>query len=105
MKSKISNLKKGILFTLVTLFSLAAFAQNVTVRGNVTDGSGESLVGATVQIKGTSIGTVTDVDGNFTLPNVSSSAILEVSYVGMRTQTISVNGRTIINVILEEDTE
>lgn len=105
MKRKILNFKKGILLTLVTLFSLGTFAQHITVRGNITDGSGESLVGVTVQVQGTNIGTVTDVDGNYNIPNVSSSAILEVSYVGMRTQSIPVNGRTFINVTLEEDTE
>ncbi len=50
MKRKMMILKKGILLTMVTLFSLGVFAQNITVRGNITDGSGESLVGVTVQV-------------------------------------------------------
>lgn len=105
MKMKKTNLKKGILFTIMCLFSIIIFAQNITVRGNVSDGSGESLIGVTVQVEGTSVGTVTDADGNFILPNVPSNATLIISYVGMNSQNISVNGRTVINVILEDDTE
>ena len=70
MKRKLTNLKKGILFTIMCLISSTILAQSITVRGNVTDGLGESLVGVTVQVEGTSVGTVTDIDGNFTLPNV-----------------------------------
>lgn len=80
-------------------------AQTIGVRGTVTDGTGESLIGVTVQVLGLSTGTVTDIDGNYMLPNVPSNAILEISYVGMHTQTIPVNGRTTINVVMEEDTE
>lgn len=50
MKRKKINLKTGILLTIMCLFSATIFAQNITVRGNVTDGSGESLVGVTVQV-------------------------------------------------------
>lgn len=105
MKRKNLNLKKGILFTLIWTISVCVFAQNITVRGTVTDGSGEPMIGVTVQVRGTATGTVTDIDGNFVLPNVPSDATLEISYVGMHSQTIAVNGRTSINVILEEDTE
>ena len=105
MKMKKTNLKKGILFTIMCLFSITIFAQNITVRGNVSDGSGESLIGVTVQVEGTSVGTVTDADGNFILTNVPSNATLIISYVGMNSQNISVNGRAVINVILEDDTE
>ena len=91
MKRKKINLKTGILLTIMCLFSATIFAQNITVRGNVTDGSGESLVGVTVQVEGTGIGTVTDIDGNFSIPNVPSNAVLTISYVGMNTQTVPVN--------------
>lgn len=105
MKRIFLNLTRGIIVTLLWLFSVCMIAQNITVRGTVTDGLGESMIGVTVQIRGTSIGTITDFDGNFVLNNVPSDAVLEVSYVGMRTQSISVNGRTLINLTLEEDTE
>jgi len=105
MKQKIVNMKKGFLFALLCVFSFNALGQNITVRGNITDNDGESLVGVTVQVHGTATGTVTDIDGNFMIPNVPPNAVLDVSYVGMRMQTVSVNGRTRINVVMEEDTE
>lgn len=105
MKRKISNLSKGILFIILWTFSLCIFAQNITVRGIVTDATNEPLIGVTVRIEGTSVGTITDVNGNFTFPNIPFNAVLEVSYVGMVSQNIPVNGRTTINVVLREDTE
>ncbi|NLY23533.1 MAG: SusC/RagA family TonB-linked outer membrane protein, partial [Bacteroidales bacterium] len=105
MKQQKLNLKRGILLALLCAFSLSTIAQNITVRGSVADESGETLVGVTVQIQGTATGTVTDVDGNFMIPNVPRNAVLEVSYVGMQTEVIHVNGRTLINVVLTEDTE
>ncbi|OJV86519.1 MAG: SusC/RagA family TonB-linked outer membrane protein [Bacteroidia bacterium 44-10] len=105
MKKQVFNLSKGVVFILMWTLSLCLYAQGITVRGVVTDTKGEPLVGVTVQVEGTSTGTITDMDGNFTLQNVSSTATLEVSYVGMKTQVISLNGRTTVNITLEEDTE
>lgn len=105
MKKAIFNLKKGLLLTFLCAFFFNTFAQNITVRGNIVDNMGESLVGVTVQVSGATVGTITDVDGNYLLNNVPADAELEISYVGMRTQLVPVNGRTSINVILEEDTE
>lgn len=105
MKKAITFLKKGSLLAFLCAFSFNTFAQNITVRGNIVDGTGESLVGVTVQVSGTTTGTVTDFDGNYLLTNVPANAELEISYVGMRTQTVPVNGRPTINVTLEEDTE
>lgn len=105
MKRKISTLLRGFCLTLLSTLSLSMFAQNVTVRGTVSDLTGDPLIGVTVQVRGTSIGTVTDINGNFSLPNVTPNATLDVSYVGMRPQTIALNGRTNIRVVMEEDTE
>ncbi|WP_294067410.1 SusC/RagA family TonB-linked outer membrane protein [Proteiniphilum sp. UBA1028] len=105
MKRKKINSKKVILFTLLCLFARSMSAQNVSVRGTVTDGTGESLIGVTIQVQGSSAGSVTDLDGHFVLLNVPSNATIEVSYVGMLTQIIPLNGRTTINVVMEEDTE
>ncbi|OFX52864.1 MAG: SusC/RagA family TonB-linked outer membrane protein [Bacteroidetes bacterium GWD2_45_23] len=105
MKRKISNLLRGFCLTLVGAVSLSLFSQNVTVTGTVSDATGEPLIGVTVQVTGTSVGTVTDMNGNFSLPNVPGGATLEVSYVGMRTQSIALNGRTSLRVVLHEDTE
>lgn len=81
------------------------FAQNITVIGTVYDTDGEALIGVTVQVQGTTTGTVTDVNGGYVLQNVAPNAILEVSYVGMRTEIIPVRGRTQIDVELTDDTE
>lgn len=105
MKKQISNLSRGIVFILLCTFSLYASAQNMTVRGKVTDAKGEPLIGVTVQVQGTTSGTVTDANGDFSLPNVPSNSMLEVSYVGMLTQTVAVDGRTSVDVVLQEDTE
>ena len=105
MKQNNLNLKKGILLICLAIFSLSSFAQNISIRGNITDSSGESLIGVTVQVQGTTIGTVTDVDGNYTIPSISTNAVLEVSYVGMNPQVIPINGRTVINIVMQEDTE
>ncbi|SDZ92485.1 TonB-linked outer membrane protein, SusC/RagA family [Porphyromonadaceae bacterium KH3R12] len=103
MKRKIVNLTKGILIALSWSFSLCMLAQNITVRGTVTDNAGEALIGVTVQVQGTTIGTVTDIEGNFILPNVPSDATIEVSYIGMQTQIIEVAGRNNIQITLRED--
>lgn len=104
-KKKLINLCRGLLPAFLWLLALSISAQNITVSGIVSDISGEPLIGVTIQILNTTIGTVTDADGNYSLPNVSYDAVLEVSYVGMTTQQINVNGRSTINVTLSEDSE
>ncbi|HOO94770.1 MAG TPA: TonB-dependent receptor plug domain-containing protein [Proteiniphilum sp.] len=105
MKRKVSIFQRGICLALLSTFSLFLFAQNVTLRGTVADAAGEPLIGVTVQVQGTTLGTVTDVEGNFTLLNVPPDAILEITYVGMRPQVISLNGRNSLQVVMAEDTE
>ncbi len=86
------------------LLSLSAFAQQITVKGHVVDATGEPVIGASV-IEGKSTnGTITDIDGNFSL-NVSANSTLTISFVGYKTQTVSVNGKTALKVTLQEDTE
>lgn len=85
MKKKISlSLTKGMVFVFLWMISLTMFAQELTVRGSVKDTKGEPLIGVTVRVKGTAIGTVTDMNGVFTLSNVPTDATLEISYVGMK---------------------
>ncbi|MCR4853328.1 MAG: carboxypeptidase-like regulatory domain-containing protein, partial [Prevotella sp.] len=81
---------------------LVGFAQKA-VTGNVKDASGEPLIGVSVMVKGTSTGVMTDMDGNFNLPSVSSSAQLSFSYVGFKTKTVSVGNSSKFNIVLEED--
>ncbi|RFZ83205.1 TonB-dependent receptor [Mucilaginibacter terrenus] len=88
------------LLLLFTFFSTAVFAQNITVKGKVSDAkTGEALIGVTVGVQGTSNGTQTDVNGNFTV-SVASNATLQVSYIGYTTQTVAVDGRTSIDIKL-----
>lgn len=77
--------------------------QQRSLSGQVTDASGNPLPGVTVVIEGTTVGTITDSDGNYSLSNVPENATLQFSFVGMRTQDIVVGTQTSINVVLEED--
>lgn len=105
MKRRKSNLCKGTLFALLWTFCLCVYAQNVTIKGTVADTKGEPLMGVTVQIKGSTIGTITDMDGRFTLSGVPSNATINISYIGMLSQSVQLKGRTSLNIILEEDSE
>ena len=73
-----------------------------SISGTVKDGNGEPLIGATVRVKGSSTGTVTDIDGNYTL-NVPANAELEISYIGFIDQQIHVGNKTNYNIILKEN--
>ena len=75
-----------------------------TVTGRVSDSSGAPLPGVTVVVKGTTNGTITDFNGNYTLANVPENGTLIFSFVGMRTQELAVGGRSSINVDLIEET-
>jgi len=72
------------------------------VAGMVTDANGEALAGVTVAVKGTNLGTLTGVDGKFTLTNIPEGAILVFSFVGLKTQEIPVAGQATINIKMEE---
>ncbi|HMM17945.1 SusC/RagA family TonB-linked outer membrane protein [Proteiniphilum sp. UBA5480] len=97
----------GLLFMVSWVIPLGTLtAQNLTITGIVTDIEEEPLAGVTIKVQGREAhGTITDLNGQFSLPGVASNAKLEVSYVGMKTQIIEVKGRTLINIVLEEDTE
>jgi TonB-dependent starch-binding outer membrane protein SusC len=77
--------------------------QGKTITGNVKDNNGMPIPGASVSIKGTSSGTITDANGNFSLSNTPVDAILLFSFVGMKTQEISVGNKTFLNVLLSEE--
>ena len=104
MKNKILfKLWKGLLPVSLWLLSLGVFAQNITVSGTVRDEIGEPLIGVTLQIKGTSAGTVTDINGQFLLANVPPNSILVFSYVGYVAQEIAIADRKVVDVILYEN--
>lgn len=77
--------------------------QQKTVSGKVTDSSGSSLPGVSIVVKGTTTGTITDTNGNFSLSNIPTNATLQFSFVGMKGQEITVGNKTVINVEMEEE--
>ena len=94
----------GLIFLLASVFTVPLSAQDATVTGKVTDESGEALPGVSVLIVGTTTGTVTDLDGNFSLAvNDVSNTILEFSFVGFKTVRESLQGRTSLNLVLRQD--
>lgn len=84
-------------------FSETSSSQQKTVTGKVTDAAGVALPGVSVVVKGTTNGTITDANGNYSLSNASTNATLLFSFVGMKTQEISIAGKSSINVTLTED--
>lgn len=97
-------LSKCVSFVLAAVLPLCASAQNVTVKGKVIDATGEAMASVSVAQVGTANGTATDFDGNYSL-SVPSNATLQFSFIGYATQTVAVNGKSVINVTLEEDSE
>lgn len=83
--------------------SYAQSPDKITVVGCVKDAAGDFLIGATVQVKGISGGTITDIDGNYILKDVPRTATLVFSYVGMQNKEVPVNGKSTINVTLLDD--
>ncbi|MFT2008329.1 TonB-dependent receptor [Pontibacter sp. 13R65] len=95
---------KNYLLLVLCMFTFQAlYAQeNISIRGTVTDASnGQPLIGAGVQVKGTTSGGQTDIDGNYTIENVPSNATLVVRYIGYLDQEVAVNNRSVINIALE----
>ena len=91
-------------FLLCVMFTATAFAQQKTIKGTVVDVTGEPLIGVNVAVKGTTIGIITDIDGNYTLEVPSKSTIV-FSYIGYQAQEVPVGNQSTINVTLKEDTQ
>lgn len=103
---KVTNIGRRLFFLMmfvIIIMNVQVFAQNqISVTGNVADIKGETLPGVNVFVKGTTNGTITDIDGNFTL-SVQASDVLVVSFVGYKTQEIAVEGQSSFKINLEED--
>ena len=84
---------------------LLSFAQTRQISGMVKDMSGEPVIGVNVSVKGTGNGSITDLDGKFTIPNVKEKDVLVVSYIGYLTQSVSVGKQTSFIITLKEDTQ
>lgn len=106
MKCNKKRTSKQFLYKICLIFALlvsgTAMAQDVvSISGIVTDQTGEPIIGASVAVKGTTTGTMADVDGKYSI-SAPNNATLVFSYVGMKTKEIAVAGKTAINVTLEE---
>lgn len=81
---------------------MSGFAQDLNIKGQITDTSGESIIGVNVKVKGKDTGTITDIDGNYHL-QAAPNDILVVSYIGFITQEVPVKNRKVVNIRLIED--
>jgi TonB-dependent SusC/RagA subfamily outer membrane receptor len=90
-------------FLLLTGFCLPSFAQNRLLSGTVTDPDGKALVGASITVKNSQVGTSTDADGKFSVNVPGSNAVLIVTSVGFTTQEVPVNGRSAIDIRMAQD--
>lgn len=107
MKSKSTMMRqwrKILSLTLALIATMTAQAQQMKVSGTVTDSAGEPIIGATVISQGTSNGTATDFNGEYTI-TADAMGTLQFSYVGYQTKSIPVQGRTTIDVVMKENTE
>ncbi|MCD8164764.1 MAG: carboxypeptidase-like regulatory domain-containing protein [Bacteroides sp.] len=97
--------KKTFLFVVYSLFCCLMYAQERTISGIIKDISDEEMIGVNVMVKGTTNGTITDMDGSFRLSNVSENSVLVISYVGYLTQEIKVGQQSSIQIVLKEDAQ
>ena len=97
------QLKRASMALFLSLFCFMAYAQK-TVTGTVKDASGEPLIGVTIQTP-TGMGGVTDIDGNFSIDGVNNGDKLTFSYVGCKTQTVTVGSQSSFNISMQDDTE
>ena len=91
------------LILLVVLMTGMAFAQQKTITGKVTDVNGSSIPGVSVILKGTTTGVTTNNDGKYSLTSSADAKILIFSFVGMRTQEVSIGNKTVIDVVLTDE--
>ena len=101
---KLTFLKKVMMSLILSVSCFAVYAQT-SVSGTVVDDSGEPLIGVSIMVKGTTNGSITDFDGNFTLSNVTAKDVLVFSYIGYGTKEITVANQKVLKVVLSEDTK
>jgi len=94
-------LKRSVLFILLLLANLSLIAQQ-TVTGTVKDSGGQPMSGVTVVVQGTTAGTLTGVDGKYTLPVPAGGTTLQFSFIGYATQDVAIAGKSVVDVTLAE---
>ncbi len=94
--------KLSLVFALLLLGSAALWAQK-TITGKVTDDNGEALIGASILVKGTVKGTITDIEGGFTLAIPEGSNVLQISYTGFKAQEVTLGNETTLSIVMQTD--
>ena len=98
-------LSRSFLVFIGLFVTMMASAQQFTVKGTVKDATGEPIIGANVMVKGTSNGTITDIDGNYSISGANSSSVLVFTFFGYKSQEVACKGQHEINVVLAEDSQ
>ena len=99
---KLNSVFRTMILSALLFVGIAAEAR--VISGVVKDATGETIISASIVVKGTSIGTVTDFDGNYSLDVPDDAKVLVFSYVGMQTQELNITGN-VMNVVLSENSE
>lgn len=97
--------RRGLSMMLFVLFSVTVAMAQVLVRGTVVGQTGESVIGASIQVKGTTQGTITDIDGKFSLGVPDKKSVIVVSFIGYATKELQVDTSKPMSIVLEEDTK
>lgn len=97
-------MKRICLLFLLLLCTVGAMAQKRSITGIVVDMTGEPIIGASIVEMGTTNGTVTDIDGKFSL-SVASNGKIQITYVGYKSETLTIKNQTVLQIKLEEDSE
>ena len=97
------KIRKALLASLMSMTAFCAYAQK-TVTGTVKDANGEPMIGVTVMVDGKA-GAITDLDGNFSIPNATSSTQLKITYIGYKDQTVEVGNQSRLNIVMQEDNQ
>lgn len=95
--------RRGLSMMLFVLFSVTVATAQLLVRGTVVDQTGESVIGASIQVKGTTQGTITDIDGKFSLGVPDKKSVIVVSFIGYATKELQVDTSKPMSIVLEED--
>ena len=103
MKKRVTYFRAALLLLFGLLVSATAFPQALKISGTLRSNTGETLPGVNVVVKGTTNGVLSGTNGSYTLDNVSPNAVIVYSFIGYITQEVSVNSRTLIDVVLNED--
>ena len=105
LSGSMHSFKRMLSFGILMVIAMTLFAQVKNVSGVVLDKKGESIIGASVLVKGTTNGTITGIDGDFSLSGVKKSDVIAFTYIGFKNKEVKYEGQKQLNVILEEDTE